>query len=300
MSSINYELYKIFACVVKNGSITSAAKELYISQPAVSQSIKQLEMQLGGKLFLRTPKGMKLTTEGNAIYEYIDRANELIEQAQTRFSQMKDLSRGSIKIGASDNICRNFLMPFVERFSETYSQIKFIFLNGTSSQTVELLKTGKADIGFVNLPVDEPEIVADAVGELHDCFAAGEKYSHLKGARISVKELVKYPIILLGEKTTSRKFIDEYFKSNHCVCEPCIEVGSHDLLISFAKKNMGISCVTEEFIHAERERGTLFKLDIDGDIRSRKIGLIRLKGVTQTFAAEKFVTLMKEMLEKKV
>jgi len=296
MGSINYELYKIFGCVVKNGSITNAAKELYISQPAVSQSIKQLETQLGGKLFKRTPKGMELSAEGLAIYEYIERANGLIEQAQTRFNQMKDLQRGSIKIGASDNICRNFLMSFVEKFRAAYPQIKLMFLNGTSSQTVGLLKTGKVDIGFVNLPLDDSEIAADAVGELHDCFVAGEGYKGLKKKRISLQELVKHPVILLGPGTVSRKFIDEFFKSHNCVCKPDIEVGSHDLLVSFAKKNMGISCVTEEFARAEIAKGTLFKLDVEGDIRSRKIGLIRLKNVTQTFAAAKFVALMLETL----
>ena len=118
--SINYELYKVFFCVVKNGSITNAAKELFISQPAVSQSIKQLESQLGGKLFKRTPKGMELTAEGSAIFEYIERANGLIEQAETRFSQMKSLLSGSIRIGASNNICNNFLFPFILRFKELY------------------------------------------------------------------------------------------------------------------------------------------------------------------------------------
>lgn len=295
--SVNYELYKIFACVVKNGSITNTAKELYISQPAVSQSIKQLESQLGGKLFRRTPKGMVLTAEGNAIYEYIYRANGLIEQAETRFEQMRNLAYGSIKIGASDNICRNFLMKYVEQYSEQYPQVKIIFVNGTSSQTVQLLKTGKVDIGFVNLPVGDDEIKSQVVGELHDCFVAGSKYEHLKGKQITVKELLSNPMILLSDGTTSRKFINEYFGSQGSICQPTIEVGSHDLLISFAKRNMGISCVTEEFIKGEISRGELFKLDIYGDIRSRQIGLIQLNNVTQTFASEKFVELLQNRIK---
>ncbi|MCL2796887.1 MAG: LysR family transcriptional regulator [Firmicutes bacterium] len=292
MSSINYELYKVFGCVVKNGSITNAAKELYISQPAVSQAIKQLEAQLGGKLFKRTPKGMELTAEGLAMYEFIDRANILIDQAQTRFNHMKDLQRGSIKIGASDNICRTVLMPYVEKFHATYPKIKLTFVNGTSAQTVQLIKSGLIDVGIVNLPIDEPEILADAVGELHDCFVAGKNYPSLKGRRILHKELLKHPIILYGPETSSRKFIDDYFRSHNCVCNPEIEVGNHELLVAFAKRNMGVACVTEEFIRNDIEKGYLYKLSVEGDIRSRKIGLIRLKGLTQTFAAKKFIELM--------
>ena len=286
--SINYELYKVFFCVVKNGSITNAAKELFISQPAVSQSIKQLESQLGGKLFKRTPKGMELTAEGSAIFEYIERANGLIEQAETRFSQMKSLLSGSIRIGASNNICNNFLFPFILRFKELYPNVKLFFENGPSTQTVELLKTGKVDIGFVNLPVDDDEIDVTPCGQLHDCFVAGKGFSHLKGKPMTVEELLENPMILLSRGTNSRTFIDEYFKANGCKCSPDIEVGSHDLLVSFAKANMGVSCVTKEFVTKELEEGTLFMLDVEGDVRSRNIGHIRLKNVTPTFAGKRF------------
>ncbi|MCL2061807.1 MAG: LysR family transcriptional regulator [Firmicutes bacterium] len=298
MIGINYELYKVFACVVKNGSITGASRELYISQPAVSQSIKQLEAQLGGFLFKRTPKGMELTAEGSAIYEYISRANGLIEQAQTRFAQMKDLARGEIKIGASDNICRNFLLPHIQKFRKNFPKIKFLFVNGTSNQTVDLLKTGKVDIGFVNLPVDDDEITAEPLGELHDCFVGGTDYKMLTQTPISVKDLTNHPLILLGAETNSRKFIDEFFKTHHCTAKPDIEVGSHDLLISFAELNMGISCVTKEFVSAQLTKGTLYKLNVEGEVRSRKIGVIRLKNVSLTFAAEKFVSNLKEDIKK--
>ncbi len=286
--SINYELYKVFFCVVKNGSITNAAKELFISQPAVSQSIKQLESQLGGKLFKRTPKGMELTAEGSAIFEFVERANGLIEQAETRFSQMKSLLSGSIRIGASNNICNNFLFPFIIRFREMYPQVKLFFENGPSAQTVELLKTGKVDIGFVNLPVDDDEIDVTPCGQLHDCFVAGKGFSHLKGKPMTVEELLKNPMILLSRGTNSRTFIDEYFKANGCKCSPDIEVNSHDLLVSFAKANMGVSCVTKEFVTKELEEGTLFMLNVDGDVRSRNIGHIQLKNVTPTFAGKRF------------
>lgn len=287
--SVNYELYKTFACVVKNGSITSAAKELYISQPAVSQAIKQLETRLGGKLFLRGAKGMELTAEGKAMYEYIERANGLIEQAEAMFNQMKNLTQGSIKIGASDNICRKFLLPYVQEFVKKHPQVKIIFVNGTSSQTVELLKTGKVDVGFVNLPIDDSEISATVVGKLHDCFVAGSNYIELAKKPLSVKELLENPIILLTKGTTSRKFIDDYFVTQQVECTPHIEVGSHDLLVSFAKNNMGISCVTEEFVAVELAGQELYKLNVDGDIRSRSIGLIQLKNVTPTFATESFI-----------
>lgn len=290
--NVNLELYKIFFCVVKHGSITGAAKELFISQPAVSQSIKQLEHQLGGNLFHRTPRGMELTQEGRAILEYVERANGLIEQAEIKFNQMKNLVEGTISIGASDNICRNFLLPYICEYKKKFPGINLRFINGTSSQTISLLKSGKVDIGFINLPVSDDDIAAEPCGQLHDCFVAGSKYAELAERAITLEELLQHPMILLSKGTTSRRAIDEYFKSFGVSCEPDIEVGSHDLLIAFAKNNMGISCVTEEFVAKELNKGSLYKLKLKGDIRSRNIGYIRLKHVTPTFAAQKLVSMI--------
>lgn len=299
-NNINYELYKVFYSVVKNGSISHSAKELFLSQPAVSQSIKQLESQLGGKLFKRTPKGMELTSEGSAIFEYIERANGLIEQASVRFEQMKSLESGSIRIGASDNICRNFLLPYVTKFHELYPKIKIFFINGTSAQTVNLLRTGRIDVGFVNLPASGEDIDSTPVGMLHDCFVAGSGFIQLKDRPVTLKELLEYPIILLTSGTTSRMFIDEFFKRNELHADPSIEVGSHDLLIAFAKQNMGISCVTEEFVKKELSAGKLFKINIDGDVRSRNIGRIRLKNVTPSFAAARFMEIVESAARSEV
>lgn len=297
--SVNLELYRIFYCVVKNGSITNAAKELFISQPAVSQSIKQLEAQLGGRLFLRTPKGMELTPEGSAIYEYVERANGLLSEAENKFNQLKNLVIGKIRIGASDNICRNYLLPYVRQFRTLYPDVKIHITNGTSNQTINLLKTGKVDIGFVNMPSVDDEVEVSVCSKLHDCFVAGSKFIDLKDIPMTIETLLNYPIILLEKGTNSRRFIDDYIKSFGHECEPNIEVGSHDLLIEFAKQNLGISCVTEEFVTKELKDGSLFKLNIEGDIRSRNIGYVKLKNVSLTFAGARFIDLIQEDLNNK-
>ena len=109
----NLEYYKVFYHVGKLSSITLAAKELSISQPAVSQSIHQLEKTLGCSLFQRTSRGMKFTTEGELLYRHVERGYEQIELGQKRLRQLQHLDAGEVRIGASDMTLRFFLLPFL-------------------------------------------------------------------------------------------------------------------------------------------------------------------------------------------
>ena len=157
--AVNLELYRIFCSVARAGSMTQASRELYISQPAVTQAIKQLEKELGGSLFIRSSRGIALTREGELLFKHVEPALEQLRGGEKRFSEMLNLERGYINIGASDSICKFYLLNYLEIFHERYPNLEIHVTNRITRETIQLLKNGDVDIGFVNLPVeDDPQL----------------------------------------------------------------------------------------------------------------------------------------------
>ena len=290
---INLELYKVFYHVVRTGSISKASQELFISQPAVSQSVKQLESKLGGQLFFRTPKGINLTPEGEVLYKYIEQGYNMFQLAENKFSEAINLDAGEIRIGASDMTLKYFLLPHLEEFHKHYPKVRIKVTNGPSPETVACLKDGLIDFGVASLPLaDDSAIdVTDAM-EIQDCFVANYKFGHLASRRVSLSELSDYPVIMLEKKTSTRRYMDNYFADKGINIIPEIELATSDLLVQFARRGLGISCVVRNFAEADIENGSLFELDLAEKIEPRQIGIIKLKNTPLSAAAVKFIELM--------
>lgn len=152
------DLYKVFCQVGKSKSFSKAAKELYMTQPAVSQAIMQLEGELDIRLFNRTPKGVSLTNEGNILFEYINSAINLINVGEEKILEFKDLTVGELKIGVGDTISKYFLLPYLEDFHNRYPNLKFKIINGMTLELCNLIKSGEIDIAICNLPIDDPSL----------------------------------------------------------------------------------------------------------------------------------------------
>lgn len=289
---INFELYKVFVTVADSGSLTKAAKELFLSQPAISKSIKQLEEQLGGKLFNRTTKGMELTKEGKMVYRYVKQATDLIDMAEYRHSRLKNISTGLVNIGASDTICKGYLLPIIKRYHKLYPDIQFNITNRTSKETVNLLKTGKVDIGFVNLPVIDSYLDIQPVIKTEDIFVCDQAFIKKIHHPLSFEELNEFPLIILETLSNSRQQVDKYVESKGAGLKPAIELGSLELVADFARIGYGIGLVTREFVTKDLEDGTLYEVPLADKLPERNIGLITLKDTNMSFAAEKFVAML--------
>ena len=148
----NLEYYKVFYHVAKSGSLTSAAEELAISQPAVSQSVRQLENALGTRLFVRAPRGVSLTKEGELLYGYVAKAYEQFVLGEKKLKQMLNLELGEIHIGASDMTLQFYLLPFLERFHEKYPGIRVAVTNAPTPETLQNLQDCKIYFGVVSTP----------------------------------------------------------------------------------------------------------------------------------------------------
>lgn len=287
--SVKLDLYKIFWEVAKSGSLSKGASNLYMTQPAVSQAIQQLERELGIRLFTRTPRGVVLTNEGQILFEHVSSAMNLIKLGETKLAESKNLMAGVLRVGVGDTISRYYLLPYLESFHNEYPNIKLKIINRTTLEICQLLKSGEVDIGICNLPVADPALNVIKLMDIQDIFVCGEKYKYLTHKKMSFNELAQLPLILLEDKANSRQYVEKYILSKGVRIEPEIELGSHDLLLEFAKINLGISCVIREFSKEYLERKILYQVKLLEEIPKRSIGVSFLKSVSLSSAAEKFI-----------
>lgn len=286
---IPLDLYKIFCVVVKTGNMSAAAKELFISQPAVSMSIRQLEERMGAPLLVRTTKGVRTTPEGSVLYEYLEQALTLIKTAENKYMEMVNLKTGEIKIGASDTVISNLLMPYLEEYNINNPQINIKVTNKTTYESLRLLKSGIVDLCFVNLPIKkDTDLEVVPFKTIQDCLVGGSNYSELAKAGIKLKNIDSYPLLLLEDLSNSRRFLDAFAQKNGVVLKPIIELGSSDLLLEFAKINLGLTFAIREFTKNQIDNEQLFEIPVTPKIPKRSIGLIKLKNVALSHAAKSF------------
>ncbi len=292
---VNLELYRVFYTVAKCGSLTKAAEELYISQPAVSQAIKQLESQLGGQLFNRTHKGMELSERGGKqIFKTVEQALKLFEEAENKYAELKDTAMGVIRICASDTVSTHILLPIIKEYHEKYPEVNIVLQNCTSSETIDLLKNKKGDVGFLNLPIDDSDVdLTHTVMNIHDTFVANEEFRELFGKEVPLKNLQDYPLLMLEMTTATRQAIVSFAHGSGIHLHPEIEVASLELMKELAKKGLGIACIPREFAkHELEEEKSLFEIKTNPSLPTRAIGMALPKNETITFAVKEFIKMI--------
>lgn len=286
MMNVDLELYKVFYVVAKNKHMTRASEELHISQPAISQSIKKLEDQLGGTLFLRSNKGMELTEEGKMFYEYVKGALELIGNAENEFTSFKDLSKGEIKVGCSTTLTKLILMDALENFHKDYPNININIVNGLTSNLINDLKLGKLDFVIFNESnVKENNLYLEKIKELKQGFVYNPDYytDNVK----TFSDLNKLPLILQNGDSNSRKLLDYIALQEHVKLIPRMEVVSQELISEFANIGLGVGFVIIDL--ANRNFKNLKELEINKTIPNINVYLALNKSVLLTFASKKFL-----------
>lgn len=286
MMNVDLELYKVFYVVAKNKHMTRASEELHISQPAISQSIKKLEDQLGGTLFLRSNKGMELTEEGKMFYEYVKGALELIGNAENEFTSFKDLSKGEIKVGCSTTLTKLILMDALENFHKDYPNININIVNGLTSNLINDLKLGKLDFVIFNESnVKENNLYLEKIQELKQGFVYNPDYytDNVK----TFSDLNKLPLILQNGESNSRKLLDYIALQEHVKLIPRMEVVSQELISEFVNIGLGVGFVIIDL--ANRNFKNLKELEINKAVPNINVYLALNKSVLLTFASKKFL-----------
>ena len=296
--NIDFELYRIFYVVANNGNITKASEELNISQPAISKSIKKLEEQLGGQLFVRTKRGVILTEEGKEFYNYIKQAIEYINNAENKFTDLINLETGCIKIGISTTLTKEFLLPYLEKFHTLYPKIDIKIITNLTSDLITKLKSGLIDIVILNLNDKNYGNDIDIIKcmKINDCFVVNSKYKNLINKEVSLKEINNYPLILQSKGSNTREFLDNIAKGKGIVFNPNIELASYSLVVEFAKIGLGIGYVTKEYIKDELNNKKLFELKTKEKIPSRYIGIALSKNHLPNFSTKKLIEIIRKDL----
>lgn len=289
----NLEYYKVFYYVAECGSLTLAAAKLSISQPAVSQALKQLEESLNARLFTRVSRGIRLTKEGETLYFHIKKGYEEIELGENKLRQMLNLERGELRIGASDMTLRFYLLPFLEKYHEQYPHIKVTVTNAPTPETLELLKEGKIDFGVVSTPFKESsELSVMKVKEIEDCFVAGRKFIQYKNRMLDLQELEKLPLISLEKNTSTRTYMDQFLLKNGVEMHPEFELATSDMIVQFTRRNLGVGSVMKEFASEDLESGKLFELRFNKIIPKRKICVVTKTKVSVSRAAQELLFML--------
>ena len=285
---INYELYKVFFYVATTLSFSEASKQLFISQSAVSQSIKALEKKLEQTLFIRSTKKVQLTPEGEILLRHIEPAMNLIQRGEMQLTDIASTG-GQLRIGASDTICRYFLVPYLERFHKEFPNAHIKVTNQTSVNCIDLLESGQVDVIVINYPNAHLSnmFTLKKIANFQDTFVANESFSALKDKKISFKELLDYPILMLERQSTTSEYLHSLFQQHQLDLVPEIELSSNDLLLDLAKIGLGIACVPDYCI--PNETAKLFRVETEETLPSRELAIVYNQQVPLSGATLEFL-----------
>ena len=297
MEDINFELYKTFYHAAKYESFSKAAAQMFITQSAVSQAIKNLETRLNVQLFFRNTRRLQLTSEGKVLFSHIEQAFNLIKFGENKIAEMTGLDTGEIRIGASDTVCKYTLLPYLQRFNQRYPKVKMKVINRTSQQITGLLENGAIDLGMITLPA-----AAQTSGHIEirdwfsvtDIFIAAPKYAELRNSPIPLADLKNYPLLMLEKTSATRRNFDKFLQEMGVPIIPEIELESVDLLVEFARIGLGIAHVLRESALEGIEKGEIFEIKTIPSIPARRLGVITLKKIPLPQAGVKFMELLGE------
>ena len=290
----NLELYKVFYYVAKNKSITGAANELMISQPAVSKSIKVLERDLNTTLLNRNKHGVSLNNAGELLYNKIKRAMELIISGEEDLSSLNNMEQGTINIGAGNTIMQRYLMPYIQEFHELYPNINVIVHTLVTPELIKKAQVGLVDIVFTHLPNDIPDNF-DVINlkKLHDILVVN-KDSKYKDTIISKKDLRELPLVLLPFDASNRKNFNKFCATNGIVINPLMEIGNDLIIEDCAQNGLGVGLVVREYVQSKLDNKELFELETSFNLPDKNlVCLIESNRINNTIT-KNFINLLKK------
>ncbi len=289
----NLTLYRYFYETAKAGSISAAAKLLYVSQPAVSSMIAHLERELNTTLFFRTSRGVTLTPEGVLLFDFVKNAFSFLEAGEDKLRDISNLSGGVLRIGASDMTLKFFLLRHIQAFSSAHPGVHLTVTNAPTPQTLDALKGGELDLCVVSGPLFQNDVFTELpVRKIEDIFVANADFFPLHKT-VSFEELSEFPLIMLEKNTSTRRYTDSHIRSV-CSAEhlprPRIELATSDLVLEFAKRGIGIGCLVKDFALEALAAGDLFQLSLCSPFPPRSFYLVYLKGIPLCAAASQFIS----------
>jgi len=291
----NLSSYRIFYTVANTGNISKAAKELYISQPAISKSIQKLEESVGCKLFSRSSRGVVLTDEGKLLYDHVSSAFETLTLGEEKLRRSIELGVGHLKIGVSATLCKYMLLPYLKEFIRRNPHISISITCQSTNETLRLLEDNKIDIGLIGKPDNLKNIHFDFLEEIEDVFVATKDYiRNLRARGIQKNQILSSSTLMLLDKNNmTRQYIDDYLQDNQIMIKDSIDISNMDLLIDFARIGVGVACVIKSFVAEDLASGALVEIPLGIPIHKREVGFAYKTNGRQAKSAGEFIEFYK-------
>ena len=288
----NLNLYHIFYTVAKNKNISLAAKELYISQPAISKAISKLENNLETTLFIRSSRGVTLTEEGGILFEQVRNAFTSINNGEEQLRKIARLGVSHLSIGVSITLCKYILLPYLKEFIKENPHVTISITCHPSLETIRDIENGITEIGLVGIPSDTGALHYEPICEIQDTFVATDTY--LKNLRIRengtrTSLLANANFMMLNKENISRKYVDNYLTSHQITMNNILEINTMDLLIELAKIDLGIACVIRNFVKDDIKNGTFKELTFKRTIPKRRVGFVYREDMPMSDTMKKFM-----------
>ncbi len=292
---ISYDYYRFFYYVAKYGSFTQAAEALYHNQPNLTRAIKSLENSLGCTLFVRSNKGVKLTPDGERLYEHVSIAFEHINAGEEELSMNKSLENGIVSIGASEIALRCFLLPILNEYRRKYPGIRIKISNHSTPQALSRLRSGLVDLAVITTPMDTGEDLAEKkLKSFYEVPICGDAFRELcADGEISLKELSEYPLVSLGAKTSTYEFYLKYFQKQGIDFAVDIEAATADQILPLVVHNLGIGFVPEEFLE-EPQMKPVHRIALDTPLPERSVSLVKKRSSALSLPARELEKMMLE------
>ena len=293
----NLNLYYIFYTVALHKNISGAAKELYISQPAISKAISKLEQSLDVILFHRSSRGVTLTMEGELLFTQVQTAFSAIRHGEEQLKKVNELGISQISIGVSITLCKYVLLPYLQQFVKDNPHIKVTITCHPTMETLRDIDNSVTDIGVVGIPSLPNGLTYIPFREIQDTFVTTDRY--LENLKIRVGNdrkaiLNNATFMMLNKENISRKYVDMYLSSHQITMDNIIEINTMDLLIELAMIDLGIACVIKDFVKDELDDHSLTEVSLGRAIPKRKLGLVYKDDTIMTDAMKKFISYFTE------
>jgi DNA-binding transcriptional LysR family regulator len=289
--NMDYNLYKIFLYLYEERSISKTASKLYVSQPAISYSLKELENSLGYTLFTRNSKGIEPTLEAKELYNYISTAFNILNDAEEHVKNLNTLNIGNIRIGVPSHIGVLALSKYINEFRKNYPNVKFNILSRSMEEMIEMLETRKLDAIIGILPIkSEKRLTKVNLMEISNCFAYNKKV--LKDIHIkNESDLLKYPLILPSSNTITRNKLDDYMETKNIRLNPDIEVSTTEICLEMVKKGLGIGYFLIDSLLSQTDKDDYEIIEFN-NLPKASISLVYIDEYT-SIATKKFINSIK-------
>ena len=293
--NIDYDYYRRFYYVAKYRNLSLVAKLLNTNQPNLSKLMNKLEEQMGCKLMIRTNKGIKLTEEGERLYNHVAIAYNELRAAEAELSSENDMSSGMVCIGSTYTALDYVISNILTKFNTLYPNIKISISDNTSEKTQDILKQGLIDFAIVDSPVKENSRFKQTVIERYEeilVTASSSKFSDLKAIRI--KKLFTLPVIGFSDYFGASDYHRQFFSEQGLEWSPVIGVTSYPQILSILLKGTGVAFLPNKIAKPYIEKGILNEIKIDKlDLPKREIVLIEDVEQHSSIAARKFISMLK-------